>query len=239
MSRKLHRIIGISSFIFLLIFAITGLLLQHTSWLHLDQKYVPASLSKFLYGTIVHETIDYETDNHWISQAGSFLYIDGHPVPYIELNNLQGVVENETYIWVVGDNKLWVLSKQGEIIDELSFLGGLPDIATKIGRNHEGAIVIGGLRNDWLINEDIRDWQVYRRTQVSWALPARNLNMPKHIKESVLVHVNNHLINWERVFLDFHSGRLFGIVGVVIADMAALLLLFLSATGIFLWIKRI
>lgn len=238
MSRKFHRRIGISSFIFLLIFVITGLLLQHTPGLHLDRHYIPAVLSKSLYSAAAHETIDYKTDSHWISQAGSFLYIDGIPIPYIELNSLQGAVESKSYIWVVADNKLWLLSKQGEIVDEFSFLSGLPSPTTKIGRASDGTIIIRGLHQNWQAKEDTQAWQAYHGGQVIWATPDQNFNLPEHIRESVFEHVNAHLISWERVLLDVHSGRLFGVIGIVIADLAALLLLFLAATGIFLWLKR-
>lgn len=238
MYRKLHRSIGIGSFIFLIFFVITGLTIQHTSWFDLDQRYVSASLAKFLYGTVVRETIDYKTDSHWVSQAGNFLYIDGVLVSYIELNNLQGVAEDKNYIWIVGDNKLWMLSKQGEIADEFSVLNGLPAIVNKVGYNQSGAIVVGSLRNNWLVNENIRDWQIYHDEQIRWTTPVVASEVPIHLKETVLAHANDHLVNWERVLLDFHSGRLFGTAGIVIVDIVALLLLFLSATGIFLWLRR-
>ena len=238
MYRKLHRSIGIGSFIFLLIFVITGLTIQHSSWLDLDRHYIPSSLARSLYNTTVEDTIDYKIDNHWISQAGHFLYIDGLPVPYIELNNLQGAVGDETYIWVVGDNKLWLLSKQGEIVDELSVINGLPALVNKIGYNREGDIIIGGLGSNWLVDEDMQNWRTYRGAQPTWAMPADSLQMSVHLRETVLAHANNHLINWQRLLLDFHSGRLFGTAGVVIADIASLFLLFLAATGAFLWFRR-
>ena len=239
MYRKIHRSIGIGCFIFSLIFVITGLTIQHTSGFGLDRRYISSSLASFLYNTTIQETMNYQSDNRWFSHAATFFYIDGLPVPYIELNNLQGVVETEAYIWVVGDNKLWLLSKQGEIIEELSIVNGLPTIAKKIGRDREGSVILGGLAGNWVVDENLRDWQVYHGDRITWATPVNSLEVPMHLKEAVLAHANNHLINWQRVLLDFHSGRLFGNVGIIIADIAALLLLFLSATGVFLWIRRI
>ena len=131
-----------------------------------------------------------------------------------------------------------LLLEQGEIIDELSAINGLPALVNKIGYNREGDIIIGGLGSNWLVDEDMQNWQAYRGTQPTWATPADSLQMPVHLREAVLVHANNHLINWQRLLLDFHSGRLFGTAGVVIADIASLLLLFLATTGAFLWFRR-
>ena len=241
MYRKLHRSIGIGSFIFLLIFVMTGLAIQHTDRFDLDQRYIPSSLSGYLYGAKIQnqDTVDYKTDKRWVSQAGSFLYMDGLPVSDIELNNLQGVVEGETYVWIVGDNKLWLLSQRGEIVDRLSVLNGLPSVMRRIGYNREGVIIIGDLRNNWQVDKYLQDWQVYSGEQITWSAPVDSTEVPMYLRETIITHANNHLISWERTLLDFHSGRLFGTVGVIIADFAALLLLFLSATGVFLWLKRV
>ncbi len=238
MYRKLHRSIGIGSFIFLFIFVMTGLAIQHTEWFDLDGRYIPSLLSSYLYGAKIQETVDYKTDNRWVSQAGSFLYIDGLPVSRIELNNLQGVVEDGTYIWIVGDNKLWLLSQSGEIVDRLSVLSGLPTVMRRIGYNQEGTIIIGSSRNNWLVDEYMQDWEIYSGSQIKWSAPVTSAEVPADLKEMIIVHANNHLVSWERALLDFHSGRLFGTVGVIIADFVALLLLFLSATGVFLWLKK-
>jgi uncharacterized iron-regulated membrane protein len=42
----------------------------------------------------------------------------------------------------------------------------------------------------------------------------------------------------ERLLLDLHSGRIFGAAGPWIFDIAALLLILLSLSGTWIWIKR-
>ncbi len=237
MLRALHRKIGISIFIFLLLFIVTGLLLQHVSWFNLEKNYVTASVAEMFYDVTVDTTTDYKTKSRWVSQAGSFLYLDAVPVADVELNSLQGAVESKSYIWVAGDNRLLLLSKQGEVIDEFSVLAGLPGIVTRLGKNAEGNIIIGGLHNNWTTHEDSMDWQPYDRAQIVWSGSGEPLQIPAQLQAATLIHARNHLITWERLLSDFHSGRLFGNAGVIIADMAALLLLFLSATGSILWIR--
>jgi len=237
MYHRLHRSLGIASVLFLLIFVMTGLALQHSPWLGLDQDYIPAWLAERFYNTRISATTDYPIDGRWVSHAGTFLYIDGYPIPYIELNNLQGVVQSENYIWVVGDNKLWLLSKDGEVLDELSLLNGLPAMLSRIGRAPDSSIVVGGLYNNWLVDESLQNWEVYGKDEMVWATPDARLTLPAQTQAAILNHANDHLIKWERLLLDFHSGRLFGTLGLVVADIAAILLLFLAATGVFLWLK--
>ena len=41
----------------------------------------------------------------------------------------------------------------------------------------------------------------------------------------------------ERVLLDFHSGRIFGPVGIVVYDLLALMVLVLSISGLIIWVR--
>jgi uncharacterized iron-regulated membrane protein len=45
-------------------------------------------------------------------------------------------------------------------------------------------------------------------------------------------------INWERVLLDLHSGRILPKAGRYIADITALALLYMCFSGIVLWTRR-
>jgi uncharacterized iron-regulated membrane protein len=45
-------------------------------------------------------------------------------------------------------------------------------------------------------------------------------------------------INWERVLLDFHSGRILPTVGRYLADLTALCILYMCFTGIFVWVRK-
>jgi hypothetical protein len=47
----------------------------------------------------------------------------------------------------------------------------------------------------------------------------------------------SQFLNWERVILDAHSGRLFGNLGVWFMDIVALMLILLSVSGIYIWLK--
>ena len=44
-------------------------------------------------------------------------------------------------------------------------------------------------------------------------------------------------LSYERVLLDLHSGRIFGRVGVLVVDAAAVALLLLALSGFYMWFK--
>ena len=236
MNRTWHRRFGLSVFIFLLLFVTTGLALQHAAWFGLGDRYISASMTAELYGVTVDAT-DFQTANHWVSHAGRFLYMDGAPVARLEMNSLQGAVEYSSVLWVAGDNQLWLLAQDGEMLDELAINSGLPDLATGIGRSAQGGVVIRGLRGNWIGNDEGTVWRPYTGAQPAWA-EASGLPAPSAMREKVLAHAGSHLITWERVLLDFHSGRLFGGAGVFIADAAAFLMLLLVASGLNVNLRR-
>ena len=47
--------------------------------------------------------------------------------------------------------------------------------------------------------------------------------------------LDNHTISWQRLMQDLHSGRWFGGWGVWMMDIAAVILLLLAVSGLWMW----
>ena len=236
---KWHRWTGISIFVFLLLFAASGLAIQHAHGLGLDKRYITAAMTAGFYGVTIDAPVEFKTEHHWVSHAGHFLYIDGVPVAWPELTNLQGVVEDASFLWIAGDDQLWLLSDGGELADSFSVGGGLPDIMTAIGYGAGNEVVMRGLNGNWFIEGRALDpdWQTYAG-QPAWSVPEQRAAAGESGRLQVLAHARGHLITWERFLLDLHSGRLFGPVGVIIADIASVMFFLLVGSGLILQIKR-
>ena len=56
--------------------------------------------------------------------------------------------------------------------------------------------------------------------------------------EQLLVAYRGNGLKLERVILDLHSGRIFGDYGVYLMDAAAIALLWLSFSGLWVWNSR-
>jgi len=61
---------------------------------------------------------------------------------------------------------------------------------------------------------------------------------PLNLQQALITQVSEQIIPVERLLLDLHSGRLFGIWGVYFMDLIAILILILAATGLFMWLQR-
>ena len=235
---KWHRRLGVGLFVFLLSFVATGVALQHTADLGLDNSYVPAAAAVALYG-VAPDVTDYAVGRRWISHAGRFLYLDGAPLSYLRVSELRGAVAIGGALWVAGDDKLWLLSTRGETLDEFSFGAGLPDVVQDVAVGAAGDLVIRGLRGDWSAGVSAGapalEWRASAPKRPSWSAPAI---APPALRARVRAHAHAHFISWERLLIDLHSGRLFGVVGVIVADVAALLLLLLALLGLLLWGRR-
>lgn len=240
MVEKWHRRLGLGVFAFLLLFVVSGVALQHAARLGLGDSYVGSAAVLRLYGAAPDSVTDYMAGRRRVSHAGQFLYLDGAPVSGVRMSGLRGAVETGGALWVAGDGKLWLLTARGEILDEFSAGGGLPDRVLGVAAA-AGGIVIRGLRGVWFTPAAGRDsapeWRPYTARRPEWPSPGDAAAAPA-MRRQILAHARAHFISWERLLIDLHSGRLFGVVGVVVADIAAGVLLLLAAMGLFLWGRR-
>ena len=78
-------------------------------------------------------------------------------------------------------------------------------------------------------------WQIVSSELSHW--PSTQ-TLPTQLEQQINQQFRHHLIHWERVILDLHSGRLPGPYGIYLADISAIILVLLSITGIALWIRR-
>ena len=232
-----HRRMGIAVAGFLVLFIISGLLIQHTSWLGLDKRHIPAGAARFLYGVVVSKITTYKTMRQRVSHAARALYINDIHVAHVELNELRGAVENSNGIWVAGDGGLWLLSTNGELLDRFSTADGLPEQVVRLGQADD-ELVIDGLYQQWRLKEDQSGWDIYHGRQVAWSQAEAQRVLSQKERTALLSDAQGRLITWERLLLDLHSGRLFGTAGVVVVDAAALILMLLAVTGVVLWTRR-
>ena len=79
--RRIHRILGAAIALFVLLLATTGILLNHTSDLKLDQRYLTWDWMLSHYGiSELNPDAVFLIDNKVISQFGQQVFIDATPV---------------------------------------------------------------------------------------------------------------------------------------------------------------
>jgi len=229
-----HRYIGVTISLLVIILAATGLLLNFTESLKLNKSHISAEWLLDHYNIGNFSITSFQTDNHLVSQASEFVYLNGHYALNLK-ESLVGAVNLEQYILLATQTSLVVIDHDGQIIDEIGKYTGLPESPLGISATNEGHPVIRGVNTYWKGSDELSAWQPLKGPHPKWIAPTET---PNNIDALIQEHARSNEINYERVLLDLHSGRLLGGWGQNIMSLAAVLLLILALTGIVIWLTK-
>ncbi len=231
-----HRYAGLAAFLFLMMLVITGILLNHTERMSLDQNYVGSDLVLDWYG-INPPRIDaaFRTARHTIVQIEDRLYFNYRPLTE-RIAALRGAVNVAGLVAIAVDDALLLLTPTGELVERLGDAQGSPSGVRAIGRTNDGRVVVNAAHGLYATDKDFLGWQRYRGKEcVRWSTPQ---SVSSEVAQELKRHYRAHVLPLERVILDLHSGRILGSWGVFVIDAAALLLSFLGMSGCWLWYER-
>lgn len=233
-----HRRIGLLAATFIVFLVITGIALQHSDDFNLNTQYLSNSWLLKYYGIKPNPITTYQLGNQTISHAGDTIYLSGKPVAN-EISAIHGAVKHTDLptneIIIATSSSLIIITSKGDIIDEITTQDGLQEAPIGIALSKNNTTVVRGINTYWESVDDLSVWQKLQGPHPHWVAPAITLPALKQVIES---HDMSKQINLERFLLDAHSGRFFGKYGIYVIDIAAILLLILSITGIWLWAVR-
>ncbi len=232
---KWHRRIGLLATIFIIFLVLTGIALQHSDDFNLNTQYLSNSWLLKYYGIKPNPITTYQLGNQTISHAGESIYLSGKPIPH-HVESIHGAIPYSNNEFIIATSEsLLVLNKQGEIVDEITTQDGLQEAPIGIAVSKNNSTVMRGINTYWESIDDLTQWRALQGPHPRWAAPSITLPALRQVIES---HDMSQQINLERFLLDAHSGRFFGKYGIYVIDIAAILLLILSITGIWLWVVR-
>lgn len=232
--RKLHRSLGGFVFLFLIVFSVSGLLLNHTEQLQLDKCFIKSSW------LLKHYQIDYAEADHVftardivISQFGELIFIDTEPVATL-YQPLRGVVSIDEMLLLATEQGITLLTLSGELIESMGAELGIPETIQSIGLS-QGQVIVKTAKGVWQSNSALQDWQIIISNDIKWSAEAV---MPQAIQLKLADYFQGKGISLEKIILDIHNGHIIKNLGVWLSDIAAILIIFLSITGLVLWFKR-
>jgi len=234
-ARRLHRSFGAGAAVFVIFMVLSGLVINHSNGLGLDQRHVSQSFLLDWYGLDGPEYIhSFEVGSDWISFAGSQLYLNGDSVS--PLSNGVGAVAGGDMLIAAGGEELLLLGHDGSLIERIPWgQHGTGPIAS-IGQLENGLVVIKSVNQLWSADADLLNWQRVENTVTSpaWshAEPA-----PGAIRQAITQQYRGGGLSLEQLLLDLHSGRVFGSIGVLVYDLLALAIGFLAISGLLLWFR--
>lgn len=225
-----HRRLGLVSALFMLLLAVTGLLLNHARELGLDRRPLqpavprplpagesgPADLAPAGAGLVQY------LPGGELAASGGRLHVGGRDIG--ECPRLVGIVERAGQVLAVCSNRLWLLTPEGDVINQADRVRGVPEGLSAVAEGDGQVLLRAG---DDSLSVDLRD------LSLKPALP-----MPGVAWREAAPAAADPDLDWEQVLLDLHSGRLFGRAGVILMDIMAILFIVLALSGLVMWRRR-
>lgn len=233
-----HRRIGLIALILVIILAITGIMLNHTESFKLDETHVNNSWLLGWYGIEPeNEPISYRVKNnqssHIISLWQNQLFFDDENITTLE-QSMHGAIAAEQFIVVALDNEIILLSYEGEFIERVSTSISFSNIK-RLGKKYKRPVIETSEPLYYMADEHILDWDVISNEGIEWT---EEYTLTASEYEQLLIAYRGNGLKLERVILDLHSGRIFGQYGIYLMDAAAIALLWLSLSGLWVWSSR-
>ncbi len=228
---------GVSAALFTLIIAFTGILLNHTEDFDFHDRHVKTDWILDWYGIEApQQLLSFPTGERHITLMGDDLYLDRREIGD-DYRDLTGAVELNDMLVVSVNNTILLLTPRGDIVERLKHSEGVPAGIEQIGISAEGGIAVRTLHEIYLPDGDFIRWRRYDGDpgNIRWAVPAP---LEPRLKQELQHHFRGEVLSVERVLLDLHSGRFFGKPGPWVFDIAAALLILLSLSGAWIWLKR-
>lgn len=221
--RKIHRWIGIIASIWLLLLATTGFLLQHKDDWNLAHKYTQSSLFLSFYD-IGQQFTSYGNPQNNLAQLDQQIYINGTAQFKIEEPIIGAIYQQPNWIIATQSQINWIDS-QGVILQSMDELDDLPQPLTKLG-THQSQLMVQSHSQSFNL-------QTLQPTElpITWSQAIDS----ELLKSQLIKTSTQNYLSYEQLIFDLHAGIT---SPSLLNDLAALALIFLSISGIFIFFKK-
>lgn len=231
-----HRRLGVVIALVLAMLVVTGVILNHSSELELDQRAVRQALLLQRYGIELPEFVSFEVGGRYLSLVGNNrLFLNEKEIAYCAAPLHAALAYDEGIVAVCND-QLLLLNAAGEIVERLREVHGLPPAIRTLGKLG-GGLWLRTEHGDFSAELDSLQFTAAPAPSagVKWVQSAR---LDAAFKQKITARYLGNDVHWERLLLDLHTGRLFGRWGVYVVDAAAIGLLLLSLSGVWVWLTK-
>ena len=227
---KFHRYTGLIIAVIVVLLSVTGIMLNHTEELKLDERFVESPVILDWYGIeALNPENAFSIDGQWILQTGHQVFLNTDPVLTIK-EPLIGAAVNSDFIVAAFPAVLVMISHEGEIIEQIH-KSPIENIAS--GKNER--IYIKNRGQVFFSDDGLLSWEISDQKNITWAEPDP---LPEDLRQNLKRQARHRILPYERVALDLHSGRFFGRFGVYVIDFTGLLLILLTISGCWIWLRH-
>jgi len=228
---KLHRYLGLAVSVILILLAITGIALNHTDDWQLNSRYIKSPTLLNWYGVNRPSAIrSYQAGPHWISQLDQQSYFNTQA---LITNNqlLVGAISTELFLVLAFEKQLLLISDNGTVIEKIPLEAPIDSI----GVTGQDTVFIRLDTQIKVSHDGLLSWQSALDSGIQWS---EETALTEPLSDQIQQTHQQHIIPYERFLLDLHSGRLFGEVGVFIVDLSGILLIVLTLSGCWIWLRH-
>lgn len=234
-----HRRLGLIILLAVVWLAISGIFLNHTGALRLAERSMPLQLQQWFYpadsalsGRVLDDSVWLQTHNGDLYQQSALLGHCGGELLSVDAHDDIAVLACQS-------DMLIVMISEVAVVERVSAAHGLP---TPIDCIHY-------IDDAWQLLSADQRWRLDLE-RMQWTSLGGRANTPScsaSVGQLTLSALQRHALNpaelvspvsWERFLLDLHTGRVLGSLGRLLLDAAAIVLLIVSFTGLWLWDKR-
>lgn len=225
---KGHRHIGFAVSLIVILLSITGVALNHTSELKLDQRFIKSPLILDWYGISPATKLkSFAIKQHWLTQLEKNIYLN-NKVIFSSVQPLIGAIMTDDFIVAAFKHQLVLLTLEGEVVESI------PRAKIEKISSQNGLIFIQQQQHIYSSKDQLLSWQEASHQPQSWSTESL---LPKAMSQAIKQNSREQILDIERLILDLHSGRFFGKYGVYFMDLSGVLLIFLSLSGIWFWLR--
>jgi len=232
-ARSWHRWLGLVAAIPLLWLSISGLLLNHAAFLGLNESEVSTGWILKKYNQVPEgDPRGIQVGDRKVSQWGKLLFLDHED---LQLNgNLVGGVAVKNRLVIATDERVAIVNGSGEMeldLDELS----LPPLPVE-GVGVEGQqLVLRSAGETYRFSDDFLSFEEAEILLSTTSLSLLEDGARDELESAIRTR---NAMPLSRVILDAHSGKLFGLPGTLLTDLAAISVIVLTILGLRLFPKR-
>ncbi|WP_114327213.1 PepSY domain-containing protein [Candidatus Colwellia aromaticivorans] len=239
--REWHRKLGIIAAFFIIFLSITGVALNHTTTLSLAHKPISNVWLLDHYGIAPPNDIRFYQHSS-LQVTNNLVWLDGKLLlesssDIVSAGVMSANVSNDTIVDVfviVSQASLYIYNNQGELLDQLGVEAGIPEGIEALSIDND-LVIVKTASGYYQSDSDFLYWQaISPLIEPLWISP-QPVSLEK--EQQAALAYRSQFLTIERIILDAHSGRILGLVGVLFMDMVAILLILLSLSGVYIWIR--
>lgn len=230
--RKWHGHAGVAATVFLILLVVTGIILNHEEALKLDKREISTDWLMRWYGIhAANPEMGYTMGDRYFSWEGEKWALGDKPLAGTAEHPVGAVAVNGMH-FVATSSALYLFQADGQLVDKLEkqALPAYPVLALGLADDR----VVLQTPSGMMASTDGLTWKKIS-APATWSVLQP---LPDNTKRQMTVLLAPGL-SLERILLDVHSGRIFGRYGPWVVDAAAIALLLLGISGVWIYVRSI